>query len=70
MTWLRKIALAVKIRKQLGQNLNATDIVDLGDEESIDLPGNVKPTDALAAKRKVGTIGHFWKREICVNSLN
>jgi hypothetical protein len=56
MTWLRKIALAVKIRKQLGQNLNATDIVDLGDEESIDLPGNVKPADAIAAKRKVGSI--------------
>ena len=56
MTWLRKIALAAKSRKQLGQNLNATDIVDLGDEESIDLPGTVKPADANAAKRKVGSI--------------
>ena len=56
LSWLRKIALAVKSRDMLGCKLTSTDLLDLGDEESIDLPVNAKSDDSSNAVRKVGAI--------------
>jgi hypothetical protein len=56
MTWLRKVALATDASSRLGQQLSASEINELCDQEAIELPGRLSSNNAGAAYRKVGLI--------------
>jgi hypothetical protein len=56
MTWLRKVALATDASSRLGEQLSASEINELCDQEAIELPGRLSSNNAGAANRKVGLI--------------
>jgi hypothetical protein len=55
-TWLRKVALAANANSRLGQQLSASEIIELCDQEDIELPGRLSSNNDSAANRKVGLI--------------
>ena len=56
ITWLRKVALATDANSRLGQQLSASEIIELCDQEDIELPGRLSSNNDGAANRKVGLI--------------
>jgi hypothetical protein len=54
LSWLRAVALAVEAEGKLGENLTATELVEICEGRDIEIPG--KPIDHDAAKRQVGIL--------------